>query len=325
MKSWKKISLIVLTVALMAVWSGFALAGEMEAKNVSADAVWVAHLNIDAAKSSKVVQKYFEECLKDDCMARFGMEMIKRHLSLANFSDLHNITAYGVSLKPHKGVVIIQGTFDKEALLKKVEKAPDHETHKYGNYEIHSWEMRGGRMHGHETAGTLYKPDVLVISSSVDALKSALDVLDGKQKNIADKASPLGAAVPAGTIFLVRAVDINKSEFIKENHPILKQIEQVDYCKGQEGDKWTGKLTIVTTSKTAADDLKDVVKGFWSLIALYYHENKPITEAIDNIKVTAEDNTVKMVFEENADKLIEQLPAICKATHQHFLLRKHWE
>lgn len=319
------VSLFYLLLKLLVMlWASLAYAGAFEVKDISADSTWVAHVNVDAARSSKVIQKFHEECFKGDCHVCEHVKKMLDKIGVENPADLHDLTAYGKSIKPHKGVLIVRAKFDKEAAIKHVEKAHDHEMQKYRDYEIHSWEMRDGRRHHHEMAGAFYKPEVLVLASSVDLTKSALDVLDGKAPTLQDKNNSLGEKPPEGTIFLARAMNINQAEAVKDHCPILQQVERIDYAEGEQGDKWAGHVSVFTVSKPAAENLQKVIEGFGAFLSLRYHDDPKITEMISSVKVATDGNTIKMVFEEPVDKVVEQTPAICKAIREHLMKKKEW-
>lgn len=79
-----------------------------------------------------------------------------------------------------------------------MEKAPDHKTVEYGKYKIHAFTVHKESKHPHQVAGTLFKPDVLVVASNLDLLKTALDVLGGKAPSLAGKQSPLAIETNSG-------------------------------------------------------------------------------------------------------------------------------
>ena len=67
-----------------------------------------------------------------------------KQVGLEQGTNLHGMTAYGGRIGPHSGVVIMNANWNKQILVEKAEKAPDHKKMEYGKYEIHSWTMHKG-------------------------------------------------------------------------------------------------------------------------------------------------------------------------------------
>ena len=265
----KRIWTVAATLVLgCAAW---AEGGPVEFKNVAADAIWLAHVDFDAARASPVLQKLGAEVAKTWPQAPERIGQAGKRLGLAKFADLHDVTLYGATLQPHTGVMILHANWNKQVLGEKAKKAANHKTTKYGKHQICTWTERKGPGRPREVAGVLYKPDVLILGSSVSLVKSAIDVLDGKGANLTAKNAPLAAKADEGAIFLARAVGLNQGDAVKQC-PFLRLVEQIDYAEGQRGGQWFGNLTVTTKSKTVADDLKKIADGFGALASLKLHD-----------------------------------------------------
>ena len=133
------------------------------------------------------------------------LDKIKDTVGLDVRKDLHGVTFYGKEIGKHTGVAIVQAKFDQKLLLDKAEKAPDHKVVKVGSYDVHTWTHKG---HGETrtVAGAFYKDDRLVLASSLDEIKAAINVLDGKASG--SPAAPLSDPVPAGATVIVRATGL---------------------------------------------------------------------------------------------------------------------
>lgn len=304
------------TVVLILAGALVAQAGPVELKNVSAGAQWLAHVDVDGARSSKVVQALFQECGKAWPDAGERLRGVCERVGLQQCQDLHGITAYGMRLEPHNGVVIINANWNEHALSDKVEKAPDHKSMEYGKHHIHTWTAHRGAKHVHLVAGTLYKPDLLVLAFSPDLLKSALDVLDGKAAGMTGKESPLAAKVRQGTMFLARAVGLDRAAAARQC-PVLQLIERFNYEEGQHEGRWFGQLTVSTQSNSAAEDLKKVFDGFWALVSLHLHNQPKLVEVLRHVRTSLDGKAVTMGFRESADELAAQMPAMCKLISEH--------
>ena len=308
------------------LWAASVQGGPVELKHVAADATWLAHVDVDAARASKVVQAFVQECGKQCDKESHGLrervEAIVKRSGLQHCKDLHGITAYGPRIEPHNGVVMIQADWNSKVLAEKAEKAPDHKTMEYGTYKIHTWTMHKCSKHPHTVAGVLYKPDLLVLGSSPELVKAALGVLDGKAANITTKTGPLTVKVSEGTIFLARAVGLNHAEVLR-HCPVLHLIDQFDYQEGEHNGQWSGQLTVTAESKAVADDLKKVADGFFAMVSLHLHGQPKLVEILHHVGTTVDGNVATLSFHESADAMVAQMPAMCKFVAEHMKMYRH--
>lgn len=310
----KKIGIVLATLAL--AWTGSIQAGPVDLKNVPADAMWLAHVDFDAAHSSQVVEKFVEQCKKDFPIADKLIPVFLHKAGIDECRDLHGITVYGEKFGPHNGVLIVNAKWNIETLKEKAERAHHHKTVEYGKYKIHTFIAHKGTKYAHKVAATLYKPDVLVLASCPERLKKALDLLDGKGTSLAGKESPLAAKVSEGTVILARAIDLKDSKAAKM-HPALELIQSFNYEKGEHDGKWFGNVAITADSKPTAEKVAKVVEGYGAWISLHAHNSPWFVEMLNKSKLSVDGNTVKVTFLEPADSLISHMPELCKAIHEH--------
>ncbi len=155
--------------------------------------------------------------------------------------DLHGLTAYGKELGKHTGVLIVHANFDLKLAEATAAKAKDHKVEKFGSYDLHSWtETR----HGHARtiwaaayknaapgAGLYSEFNALVFASSVEELKTALAVLDGKAPAVGN--GPLSGKVRPGTMVLARATGLAEADLPCKS-PIAKQIRSLRFSMGED-------------------------------------------------------------------------------------------
>ena len=315
----KRICVIAATVLLG--WAGVAHAGPLELKNVPANAKWVAHVDFDAAHSSPVVQAMLKQVAKDWPGAAERVGKFCHKVGLDDCKDLHAATAYGTTLERHKGVLILQAKWNAKALQEKAEKAPDHKTSKYGKYEIHTWTAHKGSKHAHQVAGTLYKPDVLVLASSPESLTAAINALDGKAASLAGKQSPLADKVSPGAIVVARAVDLKDSPAAKM-HPVLQLVKSFAYEEGEHDGRWFGNLAVAADSKPVAGQLAKVFEGYNAWLSLHGHKSPWFVDLINKVKVSSDGKVVKATFQEPAGTLVALMPKMSEVLQEHLKLHK---
>ena len=216
----------------MAVVLGLAAVGRaepLELKQVAADAKWVMHVDVDALWASVVVQKAYRKCLEMHPDAEKKMDVVCGMVGMDPRKDLHGVTVYGKDTNKEHGVMIVHANVNQTLLLAMVAKAPDHKATSYGSYELHSWTHKGWKKESHTMTGVFYKPNMMVFAGCGEAVKAALDVLDGKSAGITGKESPLAGRTLPGSIFVARASAIDP----KTRCPVLKQAESFRVALGE--------------------------------------------------------------------------------------------
>jgi len=291
-----------LAIAAVLGFAGLAQASPLDVKQVSADAKWAAHLDVDALMASKSIQKVREQILKENPQAEAGLAMIRTMFRFDPTTDLHGITIYGTQLKKETGVAIVRAKVDQKFLLDLVKNVPEYETSQYGKYELHSW-IKDGRKHKN---ATFFQPDVIVFSDSLDELKAALDVLDGTKPNIAAKAEALAAAIPPGTILVAGARDLAEADLHVES-PLSKQADSLMIVVGEyQGEVFVrGSLTVKDAE--VAQKIKTVADGALALASLAKIDDPDALKLIGAVKVSSADKAVSVEAQAPVDAVWAQL------------------
>ena len=217
----------------MAIVFGLVTIGRAEPldlKQVPAEAKWVSHVDVDTLRASIVVQKAYQKCLDMHKDAAEKMDMVCSIVGMDPRKDLHGITAYGKDTNKEHGVLIVHADVNQALLLALVAKAPDHKATTYDAYELHSWTQKCCKKGPHAVTGVFYRPNIMVFAGCVEAVKSALDVLDGKASGITGRGSPLAGPTLPGTIFLARASAIDPNT----RCPVLKQANSFRVALGED-------------------------------------------------------------------------------------------
>ena len=304
----------IIAVTLLAA-IGVARAAPVDFKNVAADATWLAHLDVDAASSSQVVKAVLANCLSAQDNEGPLSEFLER-IGLDPHKDLHGITLYGPKIGPGEGVAVIHARLNMSAVVRRLKRAPDHDTLDYRDYRIHTWTKHHWTRYPREVAATFYKPDVFVMASSVDLLKTAIDVLDEKSPSLAGKESPLTGEGPAGAVLAIRAIAIDKADF-RGRFPVTQLLRRFQYTAGEHDGKWFKNVVIEADSPQTAERLKQVVEGHRAMFWLRFHNRPEVLAILDDLKINVNGNTLQVSFSDPVEKVIAAVPAICEAVREH--------
>lgn len=289
---------------------------------VCGDAQWVAHLDVDALRASTFAQSAYQEFL-DECpvagLAVAAFETSARVAGMDPREDLHGITLYGPKVGKEKGVLIVAADADQDALAVKVTEAKDYESSKHGDRELHSWTHRE---HGRErpVTGAFFDDKVIVFADSVDEIKAALDVMDGKKPACSCKI--LAADVPEGATLLARAVGIAEAK-PPHHSELIKKIESVSIDTGERRGNSFSHVTVVTNCPDCAKQIGTVARGFRALGLLHAVDCPNDMQFVEKLRIKVDDKTVTVNNTAPADAVWQHFKAnMPKIIEHHRQMRK---
>ena len=231
-----------------------AMAGGLVKEQVSAQAKWVVHLDVEAAWASALGQFVLDKIEKDG-----KADQIQKFADVFGFDltkDLHGITLYGESYNPADGVAIVNATVNKDKLLGLLAQNAGHQEIAYGDFVLQRWTQKPeGPGDDGARYGTFYRDDLVIISRSVTALQHAIDVMGNPASSLAGANAPsLLPPVSAGAFLVAAATDIKLPAEAAPKAAMLKNIAGGSLEFGQDGDNVF--LNLRLTTKTDADALR---------------------------------------------------------------------
>jgi len=301
-----------LAITVMALGGG-AQAAPLELKQVAADSKWLSHIDVDAFRDSTVVRNAWKAALEKHKDGEAKLAFVRGVLGMDPTKDIHGLTFYGKEIGKPQGVAIIAGQFAPERLaaLAAIVHADAGDTH--GDYKIGSWKHD---CHGHPC--TLYwalrGKEHLVIASSLDDAKAALDVLDGKAAGLTGE-SPLAGNIPPGTSFLLRVHGI-KDANVPCKIPVLKQMESARIVAGEhDGQSFVRSRYVMTDPATAALAL-EVVEGRKAEAVLLCPDELG-RKFMAAIKPKVEGSSITLLWTASADDVWQEVQKIEKLIERH--------
>jgi hypothetical protein len=287
---------VVLSLAALFALVATGRSEPLALKQVAADAKWIMHLDVDALRSSIVVNKAYKMCMEMHKEAAQHMDKLPGMIGMDPRKDLHGITVYGKELDKRKGVLILHADVNQQLLKEKAAKAPEHKVTKNGDYQLHSWVMKS--RHGTQTiVGAFFKPNILVFGVSSDAVAAALGVLAGKSPGIAEGRSPLAGRTLPGSVFVARAAAIDA----KTRCPVLKQCDSFRVAMGENAGQSFYRARLNMKSTESVGQVRAIVEGFRAMVLLNKSIAPDAVKLIDGLKLTSEGTTLTIAWNAKAD------------------------
>ena len=289
--------------------ASLAYAAPLNLKQVSDDAKWVGHVDFDALRDSVVVKKAMEKHLAKHKNAETHLKMVQGLIGMDPRKDLHGATFYGNEIGKHEGVMILHANLDQKKLQGWAEKIPGREATEHGSYKISSWTKKRGD-HSHTVASAWFGDEHLVLASSVDALKSALDVLDGKGGSVGSD-SALAGDVPTGTTVLMRVAGIAKAELPCKN-PLAKQTESIRFVVGENEGKSFLRARATMTNSEVVGQVNEILEGGQALAKLCSSDNELKLRMVKGLQIKPDGNNLTLVWNGSAEDVWQHVEAESK-------------
>jgi hypothetical protein len=288
---------VLATCAVALAWATVAPAAPLELASVAADAQWLMHLDMDAARESTVLERAWERAVKMHPRAEQMMRMGAGMLGMDPRKDLRDVTMYGADTDKRNGVMIVRAKVNREMLERMVEKAPDHETMEHRNHVLHAWTHKGwkGRK-GERVVGAFQKDDVLVFAKTPERVRAALDVLDG-DATTADRDGPLGGRVRPGSILVARAAAVDPDT----KCPVLRQGRSFRVAMGENDGASFYRARLDMKSPEAADQAEDVVEGLEAVARLRWADAAAAMRIVDGLESKVDGSTCTIMWDAPAD------------------------
>jgi hypothetical protein len=283
-------SLAVVALALFSCLGAAATAAEpsgLQMSIVPADALWVLHLDMEKFASSALFRMLTEAGGGPNIQQK--TEQFSEKFKMDPFKDLRAVTVFGRGGAGQEPVVAVSGNLDKDHLLGLLKAESSTKETPYGKYTLYSWEG--------EHFGVFVNDNLALITEKEADIKSALDALDGKTKNVS--ASPLVARLQkesADAIAVFALADIagltggGKGAAASHEIPaVLSQMQSATGAISETGDNLNLKIEIGAASDQVANNIEQAIRGIIALVNLQFADGDAqlLTRGI-NVKVDGE-------------------------------------
>ena len=293
-------------------------AGPLDPKQLSADTTWVVHVDVDALRTSTVVNHVYQKLTDKWKDVDRHIDEVRSHLGIDPRKDLHSLTLSGPKLGDELGVLIVQAEVDRKLLQRELAKYADYKSTAYGPYRLESWTHTKARGRTRSVTSAFWKPTILVFGGSPSDVELALDVLDGKRPNLADRHTPLAAETPKGAILVARAAGLGDAT-LPCRSPLVKQSDMLSLVAGEHEETSFLTSRLVTKSPETAVQVKRVLDGVRAMGQMQYAEDAEALKMIDRLHVEISDKTVTVDFRAPAAEVWTHLQKAAR----HWMERSH--
>ena len=273
----KRMKTSLLKIALCAGCAAAVLttnAGPLRRADIGADALWVAHLDVDGMRPTAVGQFIQSEMDKPEAQAKLAAFQALFSFDLR--TQLHGVSLYGSSKAPQDGLLILYADFDPERLVTLARAAKEAQNSSHGQHMIYSWVDEKMYKHKHGTSQRVYAAIAgsrVIFGQSENRVAQALDVVDGASASLATSTAFAPLGTPGDTSFLVAAarnLDLPGSD---PHAAILKLSQSVRLQVAEAQNQLAAKLTLQANDEEVAGHINSIAQGLVALMKL--QKDKP--------------------------------------------------
>lgn len=307
-----KMSMLVLIAGVLLV-AVPALAGPLAKEQVSGNANWVVHVDVQQFRTTQMCE-----------LARPELENLGIEKKLSDFAtffsfhpidDLRNVTIYGKGQDRKKAVALIEGTFDKERLLALLGIAPEHEEIQYGDIVLHKWVDQSKKDCdgvGQTTYCCFYHDDLIVMGAGLDGVKHAVDVLDGTTADAANQVFSQPIENAKGVFLQVMANDIRQTIIDHPKAAVLRQAEQFALAAGEVQGKFYIDSRLTAKSEEVAQAINKILDGIIAFTMLAGEDDPKLAELAAMVDLSCRQNIVRVYFESDPACVVKFLAERCE-------------
>lgn len=247
-------------------------AGPLRRADISSDALWVAHLDVDGMRPTAVGQFIRSEMDKPEAQAKLAA--FQAFFSFDLRTQLHGVSLYGASKAPQDGVLILYADFDSERLVTLARAAKDSQNTSHGQHTIYSWVDEKKSRHG--TSQRVYAAIAgsrVIFGQKESRVAQALDVVDGASTSLATSPAFTPLGTPGDTSFLEAAARNLELPGSDPHAAILKLSQSVRLQVAEAQQQLNANLTLQANDEEIAGHINSIAQGLVSLMKL--QKDKP--------------------------------------------------
>ena len=296
----KKTPLTLLGLALALTASEAATVSKAD---ISSDAKFVAHLDLDAFRASKIGTTLLKKIRKEE-----GREKLDALVEIIGFDPLTALKGATMSGNGEEdnGILVVRHKANNTKLLAFMKLDEHYRKTEHGKHEIHGAGDRGDGKRGYVS---FVNDTTAVLAPSRELAGDGIDLVNGKGAAKQIPPSLESAGKKATNAFITTYADIESQEIDDEN--FSQMVRQGALVMGESDGKLILSVAVDTYDADTAQQLEAMVNGLIGFAKLGQDENPEVKAILKGLKVAREKVTVSIHFAIDVDKFFELIdPAL---------------
>ena len=296
----------LLSIVALAMSVAAGQAAKIDKANISNDAKFVVHLDLDAFRASKIGTAILEKIRMDE-----GREKLDALVEIMGFDPLsafHGATMFGNG-EEDNGILVLKHKADITKLLAFMKLDEYYRKTEHGKHEIHGAGDRGDSKRGYVS---FVNATTAVLAASRELAAEGIDLVNGKGAAVKQiPTSFLSAGKKAKYAFLVAYANVEDLKEHIDNESVNQMAKQVAFVMGESDEKFILSISVDALDTDAAENMESMVNGLIGFAKLSQDENPEVKDILKGLKVTRNEANVSVHFSVGVDKLFELIdPAL---------------
>ncbi len=306
---------IIFTLAIMGSLASAVWSGPLPQKEVSAEAKWLIHLDLEQLRLTRLGSFLNKEFLENVVEKKMGE--LKSQLKIDVNFDLKKIsalTAYGTDYqkKPEaNGILLIQTGQDAEKVIDGLLQAVSALTSDESARPIRKLQQDPHVIYvvgKNDLFASIYEKETLVLGKSRDNIEKARQVLAGKAPSLNGNRAFAGyPPMEKSFFFLGIAEAFNENASIPPQAKVLQMADGGRVVLGEKAEKLYLNLALRTKSEEITSQIQAIAQGLIAFAALSQGENQELQQLAQSIKVATAKNLVTINLEYPVDSALKKL------------------
>jgi len=283
-----------------------AFGGPLMQNQVGSTATWVVHADYEQFHKTLIGKLIREELVKQGIEEK--LDNFAAIFSFHPLDDVRNVTIYGNGKEEENAVALIEAVCDKDKLVSLVGMNPEYKQIEYGNLVVHSWvdeKKQDPNKSGVEKMyGCFFKDDLVVLGSGLDAVKQAIDVLNGTSPNAANGVFTQSSLSAQGAFFQAAANGVGEIAREQEQTAMLKQTDKLGLVVGEDMGKFYIELNLTAKTVEIAQSLSKMLDGMIAFTALLEQDQPGLAALAKKIQLSCTENVIQIHFNTDPEGVI---------------------
>jgi hypothetical protein len=290
----KPMSLIGIPLFTATLWLTLILpssAAPLSKSQISAEAKWVLHLDLEQFGPSETCRILLKESGKGDKF-KTALDHYRTLLGVDPLKALANITLYGEEVSGTRGVALIRGAIPAKALTARLSTYPEYTTRKVSGSTVHQWKDRTSSA---QMNACLFSSSLTVITSDATSMDAALGILNGSRPNLGSLKNPtLTIPAPMTGAFLTAA---SCGYAGASPHPLKAMLLRNTTCATMQVAESQGitdaTIALAAVSSDAAFQIQQILNGL-IVSAAFTDESSGLAKLAELSEVKRQDCLVNL-------------------------------
>jgi hypothetical protein len=307
------------SLALLLLLAPAVSAGTLQKNRIPAGARWLAHLDMEALKGSRIYSSVHAESAKNgNNELDMGLAQFKMYAGLDPTTDFKSVTVYCTTKSEKSTVALMSGNAQVDVALEKLRTLPNYHTTPAAAYLLHTWGSEHETWYGYVYRRQGSEERVVVASQDPDELVRGISILDNPQESLAAAALPAIRATPAtgSILFAAAGESLNGLGDVEPVSAVARLAKTIVLDVGEDRGALYAHVALDTRRVEDAQRVQQVLQGAVALVGLANNDEQHaeaharLQHLVDALRFTVSDTRVDADFRYDAQALIGDLKSL---------------